>query len=257
MVCMGVTEVAFPIDDIDVGIMWEAWKVENRVGETPRVVWARGIEWDWEGSDEKSGFGDWYCKGREDNCEGPCNEIKSSQSWLPESFWLGTEERGVGNGWEMDLAGCTGVDPGDNAPGRVTFLAGTGGGGGEVLRLNGAGSVGVDFGRVVTALEYGRAGETNLEGLQFMNHLNSYLARMNFSISLSRSASIILVGGGWRASSGLYMAFDLIFPLCFMTSTCSLVHASRVMLFTFVIWVPSLRWMLAQLTLHHIKMPKL
>lgn len=174
---MGVTEVVFLIDDIDVGIMWEAWKVENRVGETSRVVWARGIGWGWEGSDEKSGFGDWYCKGREDNCEGPCNEIKSSQSWLPESFWLGTEERGVGNGWEMDLAGCTGVDLGDNAPGRVTFLAGTGGGGGEVLRLNGAGSVvGVDFGRVVTSLEYGRVGETNLEGLQFTNHLNSYLA---------------------------------------------------------------------------------
>lgn len=27
----------------------------------------------------------------------------------------------------------------------------------------------------------------------------------------------MLVGGGWRASSGLYMAFDLIFPFCFMT----------------------------------------
>jgi len=55
MVCMGVTEVVFLIDDIDVGIMWEAWKVENRVGETSRVVWARGIGWGWEGSDEKRG----------------------------------------------------------------------------------------------------------------------------------------------------------------------------------------------------------
>lgn len=59
----------------------------------------------------------------------------------------------------------------------MVFLAGTGGGLGEDLRLNGAGSIaGVDFGRVVTASENGRAGGTNLEGLQFMNHLNSYLA---------------------------------------------------------------------------------
>jgi hypothetical protein len=59
----------------------------------------------------------------------------------------------------------------------VTFLAGTGGGIGEDLRLNGAGSVaGVDFGRVIKSLEDERVEERDLRGLQFMNHLNSYLA---------------------------------------------------------------------------------
>jgi hypothetical protein len=43
-----------------------------------------------------------------------------------------------------------------------------------------------------------------------------HLPRMNFSKSLSRSASIIFVGGGWRTSFGLYFPFDLVFPICRM-----------------------------------------
>lgn len=43
-----------------------------------------------------------------------------------------------------------------------------------------------------------------------------HVLRMNFSTSLSRSNSIIFVGGGWRASSGLYISLDLMFPTCRM-----------------------------------------
>lgn len=91
--------------------------------------------------------------------------------------------------------------------------------------------------------------------VRFMNVLNSYFARMYFSSSLSRSDSIMFVGGGYRFSSGLYNALDLMFPVCFMCSTCSLVHVSSVRLFTFEMWVPIFRWILAQFT--QIKMPRL
>jgi len=41
--------------------------------------------------------------------------------------------------------------------------------------------------------------------------------RMNFSNSLSLSDSSKLAGGGLRTSSGLYFAFETIFPVDFMT----------------------------------------
>ena len=41
--------------------------------------------------------------------------------------------------------------------------------------------------------------------------------RMYFSSSLSRSESIMFVGGGCLVSSGLKCAFDLMFPFAFMT----------------------------------------
>jgi len=142
---------------------------------------------DWEGSDSggEEKFG-WYCNGSEDVCAGPCNDIKSSQTWFPAGFWTGAEEPGTASGWEMDLMGCAAVGPegktpvatlNDWLPPVVTFLAGTGGGAGEGLRLIGAGPVvGVDTDRAATALEDERAGGLNCEGLQFMYHLNSYLA---------------------------------------------------------------------------------
>jgi len=77
--------------------------------------------------------------------------------------------------------------------------------------------------------------------VRLTKRLNSYLSRMNFSTSLSRSTSIIFVGGGLRTSSGLYISLDLIFPTCRMFSTCSFVQRSIVRLFTFVIWVPIFR----------------
>lgn len=43
-----------------------------------------------------------------------------------------------------------------------------------------------------------------------------HLPRMNFSKSLSRSESIIFVGGGLRTSFGLYVSLDLTFPTCRM-----------------------------------------
>ena len=43
-----------------------------------------------------------------------------------------------------------------------------------------------------------------------------YKPRMYFSSSLSLSESIKFVGGGYRVSSGLYLALDLTFPICFM-----------------------------------------
>ena len=39
---------------------------------------------------------------------------------------------------------------------------------------------------------------------------------MYFSRSLSRSCSTRFVGGGFLISSGLYIAFDLTFPISFM-----------------------------------------
>lgn len=46
--------------------------------------------------------------------------------------------------------------------------------------------------------------------------VQKYVHRMYFSKSLSLSESIILGGGGWRNSFGLYIAFDLMLPISFI-----------------------------------------
>jgi hypothetical protein len=86
----------------------------------------------------------------------------------------------------MGLIGCAGIGLEGETPETTlnasipplgTFLAGTGGGAGEGLRLTGAEPVaGVDFDRTATALEDIRAGGANWDGLRFVNNLNSYLA---------------------------------------------------------------------------------
>jgi hypothetical protein len=168
----------------------------------------------------------------------------------------GCEMDRVGGGAFCDSEGV--VAKGRSLEGRFSGVLGGSGGPGDVCRSICTEFIGgVDRGR-------GTAGAARRLAMRCweakpdfrsMNRLNSYFERINFSSSESRSESTIFAGGGWRASSGLYNALDLIFPFPFITSTCSLLHSSRVMLLTLVMCVPILRWMLAQFTQR--KMPRL